>query len=64
MVSFAPSDSAHALAVKPATRRRFAWAWIEHFDKRGEKKAPKLTRAELNGIIAAMKFCLESFVHA
>jgi hypothetical protein len=65
VVSFAPLNPAQAPAPKKTgSRRRFSWAWIEHFDKRGDKQAPKLTRAELNGIIAAMKFCLESFVHA
>jgi hypothetical protein len=65
VVSFASLDPAQAPALKPGGRRRkFAWAWIEYFDKRGDQKAPKLTRAELNGIIAAMKFCLECFVHA
>jgi hypothetical protein len=50
--------------VKTGQRRKpFAWAWIEYFDKRNDKKEPKLTRAELNGIIAAMKYCLEYFLH-
>lgn len=55
-------------AVRPplgATKRHrpFAWQWIEFFDKRDEKKTAKLTRAELNGIIAAMKYCVEYFLH-
>ena len=63
VVSFAPFSPAQAAALKAGgPRRRFSWAWIEYFDKRGAKKAPKLTRAELNGIIAAMKFCLEYFI--
>jgi hypothetical protein len=53
-----------SLALKTRQRRRpFAWAWIESLDKRNNKKAPNLTRAELNGIIAAMKYCLEYFLH-
>ncbi len=40
----------------------FAWGWIEAYDKRNEKKSAKLTRAEENGIIAAMKFCLDHFL--
>jgi hypothetical protein len=62
VISFAPLHAAPA--AKSGRRPYFSWAWIEYFDKRGTQKAPKLTRAELNGIIAAMKFCLECFVHA
>ena len=45
-------------------RRSFKWTWIEYFDKRNETKASKLTRAELNGIIAAMKYCLAYFIES
>lgn len=64
VVDFA--NPAHApLPTSAAERRRraFSWAWIEFFDRRDEKKAKKLTRAELNGIIAAMKYCVEFFLH-
>lgn len=56
----------HAPTPKPKSGPRskdFAWAWIEYFDQRDEPNAPKLTRAELNGIIAAMKYCLGYFLH-
>ncbi len=65
VISFAALSPAPTPAPKNAGKqRRFSWAWIEYFDQREETRNPKLTRAELNGMIAAMKFCLESFVHA
>ena len=64
VVGIARTMSAPPPAPKAGRRRRpFAWTWIEYFDKRDEKKSAKLTRAELNGIIAAMKYCLEYFIH-
>jgi hypothetical protein len=44
-------------------RRSFEWSWIEYFDKHGEKgKVRKLRPAELDRMIAAMKFCMEYFL--
>jgi hypothetical protein len=57
--SKAPSHSPKA----GAPRRSFAWEWIEYFDKRDDKRAPKLTRSELNGMFAAMKHCMDYFLH-
>ena len=63
VVAFARPMHAFSPTLKADERRRpFAWAWIEYLDKRNDKKAPKLTRAEVNGIIAAMKYCLEYFL--
>jgi hypothetical protein len=65
VIDFTPPTKVPAQAAKPDSRRRpFSWVWIEYFDKRNAlKKTAKLTRAEMNGIIAAMKFCLEHFTH-
>ena len=61
VIAVARPTSASAPMV--GRRRPFSWAWIEYLDKRNDKKAPKLTRAEMDGIIAAMKYCLEYFLH-
>jgi len=64
VVDFAnPAHASRSLGTVPKRRRAFAWEWIEYFDRRDEKNARKLTRAELNGIIAAMKYCVEFFLH-
>lgn len=64
VVAFAEPVSGAAV-VYPADPRTqaFSWAWIEAYDKRSAKKSAKLTRAEENGIIAAMKFCLGHFLN-
>ena len=63
VVAFAGPISGSAQTLKPSERRRpFSWAWIESYDKRNDTRGPKLTRAELNGIIAAMKYCLAHFL--
>ena len=63
LVAIAPPSRAPSLAPKTGARRRpFAWVWIEYFDKRNDPRAPELTRAELNGIFAAMKHCMEYFL--
>ena len=65
VVAFADSgNSSWPMFATGKRRRSFAWEWIEFFDKRDERKVAKLTRAELNGIIAAMKYCVEYFVRA
>lgn len=46
---------------KSAKHRKPVWAWIEYFDVKNEKKHVRLTRTQQDGIIAAMKFCLEHF---
>jgi hypothetical protein len=51
------------IGKKLGKRRPFMWEWIEYFDKRNDKNASKLSSREVNGIIAAMKFCLEYFLH-
>ena len=58
-----PENPSGPTAAARQRRRSFAWEWIEFFDKRDGKKTAKLTRAELNGIIAAMKYCVEYFLH-
>ncbi len=64
IVAFARPVSAPLPTLAHARRRRsFAWEWIEFFDKRDDKHAPELTRAELDAIIAAMKYCVEYFLH-
>lgn len=64
VVAFArPTSLSPSTAAVPKRRRPISWEWIEFFDKRDEKKSRKLTRAELNGIIAAMKYCVEYFLH-
>jgi hypothetical protein len=61
VVTFALPTNEPAEAGKKKRARRFEWAWVEYFDRRTAKKSARLTRAQLNGIIAAMKFCLEHF---
>ena len=62
VVEFVRPTSATAQPLPSAGKRRpFSWAWIEYLDKRNDRKA--LTRTELDGIIAAMKYCLEYFLH-
>ena len=64
VVAFANPISRSAQALKTGEKRRtFSWAWIESYDKRNDPRGPTLTRAELNGIIAAMKYCLAHFLH-
>ena len=64
VVAFAaPENPSWPTVAAEQRRRAFAWEWIEFFDKRADKKSRKLTRAELNGIIAAMKYCVEYFLH-
>jgi len=59
-VAFAQPMHAYSPKLKSGERHRpFAWVWIEYFDKRNDQKTPRLTRAELNGIIAGMKYCFE-----
>lgn len=58
-----PMKLSSPAAKTDGSKGSFDWAWIEYFDKRNDKKAPKLTRDELNGIIAAMNYCLEYFLH-
>ena len=63
VVEFARPMNAAATAVNSdGKRRHFSWTWIEYFDQRNARRARKLKRAELNGIIAAMKFCMEYFL--
>lgn len=63
VVAFVHPMSASSPTSKTGDRRRpFSWAWIEYYDKRNDKKASTLTHAELNGIIAAMKYCLKYFL--
>ena len=63
VVTFAlpPSEPAQTGKKRPG---KFEWAWLEYFDRRNAKKSSRLTRAQLSGIIAAMKFCLEHFARA
>lgn len=56
------SGAAAAYPADPRTQA-FSWVWIEAYDKRSARKSAKLTRAEENGIIAAMKFCLGHFLN-
>lgn len=56
---------ANASSTTSGTRPRrspFAWVWIEYLDKRNDARASRLTRAEVAGVIAAMKYCLEYFL--
>jgi hypothetical protein len=63
VVAFASEAAAVRPATQPGRRRRtFRWEWIECFDRRDAKQAGKLTPAERNGIIAAMKYCVEYFL--
>ena len=63
VVAFAQPMHAYSPKLKSGERHRpFAWVWIEYFDKRNDQKTPRLTRAELNGIIAGMKYCFEYFL--
>ncbi len=63
VVAFAGPISDVSPIAKPGGQRKpFSWAWIEACDKRNANKSTTLTRAELNGIIAAMKYCLEYFL--
>ena len=64
VVAFAEPVSGSTPAIHGDERSTsFSWTWIEAYDKKTDKKAAKFTRAEENGIIAAMKFCLGHFLN-
>lgn len=63
VVAFVRPTNASSPPLRTGKRRNpFAWVWIEYLDKRNAAKASRLTRTELAGIIAAMKYCLEYFL--
>jgi hypothetical protein len=57
-----PMEAQERTSQTGARRRPFEWSWIEYFDMRSERKARRLRPAELDGMIAAMKFCMEYFL--